>query len=497
MTLLDPAGATPPPSPPPSERVSDTAATGLEASPAPAPAPASASRLSRVPERTGAVIAIVIFALTVLGPFVADVTANGASRSALTAAIVEHHSVEVSPYAGVLGVDKAIVDGGLRSDKAPGQPVLAVPFYAFERAIGADSYAHQRVTGNLTVWWLTFTTSLVPFALLLGLVWCWLAEHDPRRAWTATLALGAGTLLLVFSPQLYGHSLTALCAFAAWMCVRTRPIAARGAAAAGLLAGASVVVEYQSAIAAVAILAWVYTRERRRTTPFIAGAALPAMLLAGYQWLAFGAPWRLPYSYFAPDLARLGAKSGGITAFGVHSVSEVLVGAHGLVTVTPLVAVALWAMVGPQRRVAATLQTEARFGVAVALGFVMLAAMWSGSLDLEVPGPRYIVPGLAFLGGAVLIALQRARRVVIGASIFGAVTMALGVLTPHLVSVGRLPLDEYIRQLHDHAIVPTLWTMAFGSPVGWVIHATTIAAAAWWLRRALARFVGAAIPIAS
>ena len=48
-----------------------------------------------------------MFVIVVLGPFVADVTANGASRAALTAALVEHHSVDISSYGRVLGVDHA------------------------------------------------------------------------------------------------------------------------------------------------------------------------------------------------------------------------------------------------------------------------------------------------------------------------------------------------------------------------------------------------------
>ncbi len=421
--------------------------------------------------------------LVVLGPFVADVTANGASRAALTAALVEHHSVDISPYGRVLGVDKAIVGGRLRSDKAPGQPLLAVPAYALERAVGAESYLRPRVTGNLTVWWLTLTTSVLPFALLCALVFCWLFDHDPAGAFGATMALAGGTLFLAFAPQLYGHSLAALCAFGAWMVVRRAAPSPSRAALAGFLAGAAVLVEYQAALAALAVLGWVVVRHRVRIRSFVVGALPPAIAFGAYHWVAFGAPWRLPYAYFAPDLARRGVAGGGVGAAGLHSAAEALVGRHGLVTIAPLVVVALWSVARRARDEAPALRREARFGAAVAAAFIAFAAMWSGSLDLEVPGPRYVIPGLAFLGGAVLVARRAAPLVVAVTAAFGAVTGLLGVVTPHLVSVGTVPMVEYLRQLRSGQTIPTVWTMAFGTVLGWSVYAASVVVAAVWVRR--------------
>src|SRR5205823_7670248 len=65
--------------------------------------------------------------LIVVGPIVGADTAQPASRYDLTAALAEHGSVDLAPYRHRLGVDHALYRGHLRSDKAPGQPILGVP----------------------------------------------------------------------------------------------------------------------------------------------------------------------------------------------------------------------------------------------------------------------------------------------------------------------------------------------------------------------------------
>src|SRR5205823_1339876 len=78
-------------------------------------------RAQRVP------LLLALLAIVVVGPVVALDTAQPASRIALSAALVEHHSVDLGPYRSTLGVDRATYRDQLRSDKAPGQPLFAVP----------------------------------------------------------------------------------------------------------------------------------------------------------------------------------------------------------------------------------------------------------------------------------------------------------------------------------------------------------------------------------
>ena len=57
---------------------------------------------------------------------------------ALTAAIWDDGTLVLDRYEAQLSVDRAVRDGHLYSDKAPGQPLLAVPFYAMYRGVGGE-----------------------------------------------------------------------------------------------------------------------------------------------------------------------------------------------------------------------------------------------------------------------------------------------------------------------------------------------------------------------
>src|SRR4249919_2201726 len=85
--------------------------------------------------------------LIAVGPIVGADTAQPASRYDLTAALAEHGSVDLGPYRHRLGVDHAEYRGRLRSDKAPGQPMLGAPVYLVGRAVGAESASRARERG--------------------------------------------------------------------------------------------------------------------------------------------------------------------------------------------------------------------------------------------------------------------------------------------------------------------------------------------------------------
>ncbi|MDQ1519139.1 MAG: hypothetical protein QOI55_212, partial [Actinomycetota bacterium] len=102
--------------------------------------------------------------VVVVGPIVADGTAQPSSRYALTAALAEHGTVDIGRYERILGVDRARYEGELRSDKAPGQPLLGVPPYLVGRVLGLRSATDMRLRGDLGLWWQTLWTVMLPFA---------------------------------------------------------------------------------------------------------------------------------------------------------------------------------------------------------------------------------------------------------------------------------------------------------------------------------------------
>jgi hypothetical protein len=201
-------------------------------------------------------VALVVFGFVLLAPIVAPNSAQPASRMALTASLAEHGTIDVEGYP--LGVDRAVYEGKLRSDKSPLQPLLGVPAYVASKAVGAESASHLRVNGNLGLWAVTVWSSLMPFLALLVLMRrAALRFAEPGPALAVTVALGFGSLLLPYSVNLFGHAAAAAFAFGAWFLIMDGRTTRAAVFSSGLLAGCAVATEYQAGIVAVALLAFV------------------------------------------------------------------------------------------------------------------------------------------------------------------------------------------------------------------------------------------------
>ncbi|OWY60407.1 hypothetical protein B7486_69350, partial [cyanobacterium TDX16] len=98
-------------------------------------------------------VALVLLVLAVLGPFVAEFTAQAGARYGLAGAIVDDGTIRLDGHRRLLAADDwAERDGHVYSDKAPGQIVLAVPLYAAARAVGSEPATDARFQGDLGAW---------------------------------------------------------------------------------------------------------------------------------------------------------------------------------------------------------------------------------------------------------------------------------------------------------------------------------------------------------
>jgi hypothetical protein len=426
------------------------------------------------PKRVAALLAFAV--LVVAGPIVAAPSAQPASRYALTAAIVEHHTVDLGRYRPNLGVDHAIYDGRWRSDKPPGQPLLAVPFFALGRVIGMRPGTYLRRGGDLGLWWDTFWSSMVPLAALAAMLFFAARRFAPRAALPATIASIGATMLLPYGAQLYGHVLAAAFAFGAWLLIdaANRSSARRGTylLGAGALAGVAFSVEYHTAIIAVVLAAVVVARHRRALGWFALGSCGPLLATALYQWCAFGAPWRLPYGYYAGVIQ--GTSDGGYTVPSVASIVQVFTSSNGLLVLTPLTVIAIGAAAFVARRDGPA-RTHGVVALAIVVPYVVLVAGWSGTALAESPGPRYLVPALPFLVVPLAMVWDRARRPAIAASLWGACVMAAATFTYMNVGIGEPRISGYLRHLRAHQFPATVWSIAFGR-MGVVVYAATVVA---------------------
>ena len=428
---------------------------------------------------TRGVLAVCLLWLVAAGPIVADMTAQGAPRFAFAGAVVDDRAIKLDGY--LVGYDKAERDGHVYSDKAPGQQVLSVPFYAAARAAGAEPASVPRVEGNLSLWWVTFWTAGVPLRAII----CMTAVAAWRRGSPipvpALVGLSFGTMLLPHSVNLYGHVLGAALGFAAWL-VLDRPGGSwRSGAAAGALAGSAVAVEYPLAVVAMVLGIWLLARGRWAQALAFALAGAPFAIAVGtYQAVAFGSPFSSGYTDKEP-LAESTVLVTGIP--NPITLLQVLVGARGLLVFMPIVAVGIY---GLFRRWFETRDDGAVVALAVVGGVLLVQAGWSNPWGGDSAGPRYVTPMLPFLAVGLSTAWAsvppRLRRLVLGVSL---TSMVLPTITLHLVNEGAVLISGSIAKLVDNGLNPTVWSLAFGW-LGTSVWAVTSGAAIWHLCRVVA-----------
>ena len=434
---------------------------------------------------TRVAVLIGALALVVFGPIVAIDTAQPASRYSLTAALAEHHSVDLGRYRRELGVDRAIYRGHLRSDKAPGQPLLAVPVYLVGRALGAQSAAHTHVRADLGLWWETLWSATLPFALLLALMFLACARFARRRvALAVTAAFGLGTMMLPHAVNLYAHDLTALFAFGAWMLVEPDVITPRRAAFGGMLTALAVLCEYEALFVLVVLGGYLLVRNRARLGWFALGAVAPLAVLAWYQWAAFGAPWHTPATYYAGVVN--GTNEGGYSIPGLHGAWSVLFGNRGLWIGAPVALVAMVAAVWLLTAGPAPARRHAGIGLAIMVAYLVLCAGWSGLPTLEEPGPRYLIPALPFLAVPLAAMWDRLWRPAVVAAVWGALIAIPAAFTYILVNTALQPFRELPRRVGNGDFQQTVWSMAAGR-AGIVLYAATVVLAVALVTRQIRR----------
>jgi hypothetical protein len=434
--------------------------------------------------------ALFVAVVIMLGAYVAPRTYQPASRYSLTAALADHGTIDIGHYRPMLGIDRAVYKGHLRSDKGPAQPLLAVPFYEAAKLVGAPSIAPQApLRGDLMLWWLTLWSATVPFALLCALVYRRCARYAPRGALPATIALMGASIALPHAVNLYAHALSALLGYAAYAAIAGDDVTRGRVFAAGFLAAAAIATEYQLALVAATVFVMVLLRARRRALWFVGGALPPLAGLAYYQWRAFGAPWHTPFAYYAGKLG--GTSSGGYSVPRWAWFSDAVLGNRGLLITSPIVLVALIAAIALAVRRPATapnaVRREAVVGVVVFAAYLALVSGWSGTPWLEEPGPRYLIAAIPFLGVPLAVGWRRLRTIATIATLWGGFLMVAAATTFILVATDDTPVNAYVNRVANHRFLPTVWSLELGTAGPWLYAASVVLVLHWLYRTAKGR----------
>ncbi len=412
---------------------------------------------------------------------------NPNARLDLTRALAERGTIAIDAYWTNTG-DWAQRAGHRYANKAPGLSFASVPFFlaagpAARAVFPGDDGAQLLVRAYLT----NVAVNALPSALLGVLLFHVLRRlglgGGPRCAGSA-LAFGLGTLAFPYATAYYAHQPAAalgFAAFAALLAARRSPSGSRGAhahaLAAGLAAGAAVLVE-TSAVLVAALLALVALSDRHglRLVPAYLAGGIPALaLVALYNQAAFGAPFVTSLAYANPEVV---ARHGG-ALFGPPTPERLwgLVAPpyRGLLFTSPLLVLAPFGVRALHRADA----RAAWIGVAVPAAFWLLIASFHSWHGGWAPGPRYLVPSLPFLFLPVAFAMARVRAAavalaVISVSAMLAITLVavevpksvrnplFDFVLPHLaggrVSANPQGLDDYFHgRGRRHRIVPETW----------------------------------------
>jgi len=375
--------------------------------------------------------------------FLPAATWNPVSRFDLTRSIVERGAFNIDAYVDNTG-DRAHRGDHWYSDKAPLAAFLALPAYqAYHwmesargkapayQVFGTPGESPQRVTVNRSFQRALYVCSLSTAALAGVAVGLALFEMLRRRLSTPVALAGSAATVLAtpifpYATSFYGHAVAAafLTAGLAFLDTgsagdrqapnpSTSSMSARSrAVAAGACLATSIGCEYLSAVPVVVILlvfawgaVWGSPEPRARAVarcaselllPVALGALGPALLLGGYHWACFGAPWRTGYSFVVDPKFAAGHATGllGIRLPTLEALWGLSFGRlRGLFYVSPF---ALALAIGLCARARARDLTA----LAAACAFLALLLvngsyyMWWGG---AAAAPRHLVPVLGLL----------------------------------------------------------------------------------------------------
>jgi hypothetical protein len=153
-------------------------------------------------------------------------------------------------------------------------------------------------------------------------------------------------------------------------------------------------VEYETALILALIAAYVALAGWRPVRVLLAGVVPGTVVLAAYDWAAFGAPWRLSYRYVGNQYAADQATGFfGIGLPSVRGIYDVFAWNGGLLVVSPVLVLAVAGLV----LLARTYRAEALVAGAVTTVFVFINSGYFDAYGGLSPGPRFLVAALPFL----------------------------------------------------------------------------------------------------
>jgi hypothetical protein len=453
-------------------------------------------RASRRRSRAGvaAICLVGVAAALVFQPVGCNQTAHLALVEALT-----RGTPRIDAYAAQT-CDTAYIDGHYFAAKAPGLALATAPWYGALRIAGL-AVDHAPATSRWpqamlelprrATWQVSIVGATLAALVLLLLVRATAERIVPGYGAAAAVLLGIGSLLLPFSTLFFAHVLSAMLGLAAFSLLvrdRTRSSHTPVVVLAGLLAGLAIVVEFPLGILALALAAYA---GRARVVPYAVGLAGGILPLAAFNTWAFGSPFDLSYEHavIQPGASGhdvIGANDKGlfgVTVPSLRSAAELLASDKGLLVLTPLAAAGIGGLIVLLRGAA---RREATLALAVCGGFLLYNSAYFLPFGGWVPGPRFLIPVLPFVGLGIAAALRAAPLTTAALAAPSVLAMVGATLAEPLTEPGA-GVGLWLDRWRDASFTSTVVTEAGGGN-GWpavapvlVLLGVALGLAAWSL----------------
>jgi hypothetical protein len=400
---------------------------------------------------------------------------NSASRLMLTYALVDRGTLSIDGLNQQTG-DLARFQDHYYSDKTPGFSLLATAPYSLTKLIFRLP-DHPLNQPGFAYWpadyWITLGTSglLTAFTavILVGLA------RDlgcrPRESAIIGLSYGLATPAYAYATLAYGHQVSSFALLASFtLLFRVKGCFLLRAALSGFLASYASVVEIQvgpvSAILGLYLVGLVIGKQRSSwsVVTFGLGALIPTSILLGYNFLAFGSPWRM--GYFFEVLDQFSAVHSATNPLGIgrpdwSKLGELIWGERrGLIRFAPIVLLTVPGLLALFFRRAWSILIVSTLTMAAVLLVNLSYPEWTGGWST---GPRLLLPLLPFA------MLPVAGLLSVGGRGTNVLAIALGLLGG-LVILQFEAIGARVPQMIDRPWLDGVWPLWRGEkPLpGWV-----------------------------
>jgi len=323
------------------------------------------------------------------------------SYIALTASIVDHHSLNIDHFAQFT-VDVAYYEGHFYSGVPPGLSFLSIPTYALLR-YGFDLPLNEDSQSLICFFCALISSSLagvLSVVLLLKIGERFSSNIYQNRL--IALAFAFGTSMFVYSSIMLSRVVCVFLLLSAHLLVlrikenRNSP---KSAFFVGMLCATSVLFDYITFMFIPVFLIYTYFVFKRAGTCiwFLIGGLIPLLLLAGYHYAVFGSAIDTPYAHRA-YLTQKGYHADGIAGLQYPRVSSLLSillsYGNSLFAYMPILLLGIYSAVENLRN--KLLFKEKLFVLSLFICYCLIISSYK-AFDLSGFGQRFFLPLIPFL----------------------------------------------------------------------------------------------------